>query len=34
LSYLLVVRDYGWYGKKVGDGDLWQWVWFGEEDEG
>ncbi|KAL3576879.1 hypothetical protein D5086_022162 [Populus alba] len=30
----VTVRDAGWYGKEVEDGDLWPWVWFGEEDEG
>ena len=30
----VTVRDGGWYGKEVEDGDLWPWVWFGEEDEG
>jgi hypothetical protein len=30
----VTVRDGVWYGKEVEDGDLWPWVWFGEEDEG
>jgi hypothetical protein len=30
----VTVRDGGWYGKEFEDGDLWPWVWFGEEDEG
>jgi hypothetical protein len=30
----VTVRDGGWYGKEVEDGDLWPWVWSGEEDEG
>jgi len=26
----VTVRDGGWYGKEVEDGDLWPWVWFGD----
>ena len=30
----MTVRDGGWYSKGIEDGDLWPWVWLGEEDEG